>query len=130
MEAILRAVDTPCLEKAVYPAKLVSMKDGSKIVVRQAARAEAPEVLKAVRLYIDINKDFYDIVAWRTYAEILVWKMYRIKDHYLLLGIQDDIDLAGLDVKSKMLRKRSEGGKVEVIVEAPSSLMDAKSQRL
>ena len=40
------------------------------------------------------------------------------------------VDLAGLDVKSKMLRERSEGGRVEVIVEAPSSLMDAKSQRL
>jgi len=90
MEAILRAVDAPYLEKAVYPPKLVGMKDGSKIVVRQASRAEAPEVLKAVRLYVDVNKDFYDIVAWRTYAEILAWKMYRIKDHYLLLGIQDD----------------------------------------
>ena len=90
MEAILRAVDAPYLEKAVYPAKLVGMKDGSKIVVRQATRAEAQEVLKAVRLYIDVNKDFYDIVAWRTYAEILAWKMYRIKDHYLLLGIQGD----------------------------------------
>jgi len=56
--------------------------------------------------------------------------MYRIKDHYLLLGIQDDIDLAGLDVKSEMLREWSEGGRVGVIVEAPSSLMDVKPQRL
>lgn len=90
MEAILRAVDAPYLEEIHYPPKIVGMKDGSKILVRQATREEAPEVLKAIRLYIDINKDFYDIVAWRTYAEVLAWKMYRIKDHYLLLGIQDD----------------------------------------
>jgi hypothetical protein len=89
MEAILRAVDAPYLEQTPYLAKSVGMKDGSKIVVRQATRAEAPEVLKAIRLYIDVNKDFYDIVAWRTYAEVLAWKMYRVKDHYLLLGIQD-----------------------------------------
>jgi len=89
MEAILRAVDAPYLEQIPFPAKTVGMKDGSKIIVRQATRAEAPEVLKAIRLYIDVNKDFYDIVAWRTYAEVLAWQMYRIKDHYLLLGIQD-----------------------------------------
>lgn len=67
MEAILRAVDAPYLEEIHYPPKIVGMKDGSKILVRQATREEAPEVLKAIRLYIDINKDFYDIVAWRTY---------------------------------------------------------------
>lgn len=89
MEAILRAVDAPYLEQTAYPAKSVGTRDGSKILVRQATRAEASEVLKAIRLYIDIRKDFYDIVAWRTYAEVLAWKMYRIKDHYLLLGIED-----------------------------------------
>jgi len=90
MEATLRAVDAPYLERTAYPAKLVAMKDGSKILIRQATRADAPDVLKAIRLYIDVNKDFYDIVAWRTYAEVLAWTMYRIKDHYLLLGILDD----------------------------------------
>ncbi len=95
MEAILRAVDAPYLEQTAYPSKVVGMKDGSKIVVRQSTREEAPEVLKAIRLYIDVNKDFYDIVAWRTYAEVLAWKMYRIKDHYLLLAIQDG-NLVGL----------------------------------
>jgi len=89
MEAILRAVDAPYLEEIPFPAKTVGMKDGSKILVRQATRAEASEVLKAIRLYVDVHKDFYDIVAWRTYAEVLAWQMYRIKDHYLLLGIQD-----------------------------------------
>ena len=95
IECILRAVDSPILEKATYPAKLVTIKGGRKLLVRRATRAEGPEVLKAIKLYTEVNKDFYDIVAARTYAEVLGWMRYRVKDHYLMLGILDD-ELVGL----------------------------------
>lgn len=95
LEATLRPPDTPAFKGKEYPPKLVTLKDGTKLIVRPARRDEIPLLLKAVRPYFDVAKDFYDIVAVRTYGEILAWQVYRIKDCYTLLGIVGD-ELVGL----------------------------------
>ena len=95
LETILRAPESPVLANNPYPPKAVALRDKSKLIIRQARREEAPSILKIIKPYFEIEKDFYDIVAARTYAEILAWYRYRMKDHYLLIGIKDGM-LVGL----------------------------------
>ncbi len=95
LETILRAPESPLLTNNPYPPKVVTLRDKSKLVIRQTRREEAQSILKVIRPYFDEEKDFYDIVAARTYAEILAWYRHRIKDHYLLIGIRNGV-LVGL----------------------------------
>lgn len=95
LEPHLRPPEMAVLKNTPYPSKTVKLRDGSELLVRQADRDEADTVLEVVRPYMDVHKDFYDIVAVRTYGEILAWKMHRIKDSYLLLGIREN-KLVGL----------------------------------
>jgi hypothetical protein len=78
-----------------YPAKFVNLKNGEKLVIRQASREEVPTLLKAVSPLIKVERDFYDIVGARTYAELLGWKVYRVRDEYCLVGLIDGV-LVGL----------------------------------
>ncbi|MDH5703598.1 MAG: N-acetyltransferase, partial [Aigarchaeota archaeon] len=95
LETILRAPESPLLTNNPYPPKVVTLRDKGKLVIRQARREEAPSILKVIKPYFDVEMDFYDIVAARTYAEILAWYRHRIKDHYLLIGTKDGV-LVGL----------------------------------
>jgi len=72
-----------------YPPKVITLKDGSKMVVRMAKREEAPLILKAVEPLIKVEDRFYDIVAARIYAEILGWYRYRVRDEFCLVGTID-----------------------------------------
>ncbi len=70
LETVLRA---PALEMPPYPAKVITLANGSRMVVRQAAREDVPVLLQAVRPTLDITRDYYDIVAcsdcwWYRYA--------------------------------------------------------------
>lgn len=88
MEQSLRPVETPM---APYPAKYITLATGEKMVVRQISREEVPLVLEAVRPLMTVEKDFYDIVASRMYAELLGYLRYRVKDEYCLLGTIDGV---------------------------------------
>lgn len=92
LEPLLRGVAT---DLPAYEPHWIELKDGSKMVIRQAELEEAPAILEYLKKFIDVDKDFYDIVGVRTYAEILGWVRHRVKDHYLLLGLVDG-KLAGL----------------------------------
>lgn len=83
MEQSLRPKETPMTP---YPAKYITLASGEKMVVRQITRDEVPLVLEAVKPLISVEKDFYDIVAARFYAELLGYYRYRVKDEYCLLG--------------------------------------------
>jgi len=72
-----------------YPAKLVNLKNGEQLVIRQASREEVPTLLQAVSPLMKVERDFYDIVGARTYAELLGWKVYRVRDEYCLVGLID-----------------------------------------
>jgi hypothetical protein len=87
-----------------YPPKVIVLASGEKMIVRQALREEVPTLLKAVQPLTTVARDFYDIVAARTYAELLGWLRYRVRDEYCLVGLIDGT-LVGV-VNGRSLSKR------------------------
>lgn len=92
LEEILRP---PEKELPPYPAKSIVLASGERMVVRQARREEVPILLPDVAALTTVERDFYDIVAARAYAELLGWLRYRVRDEYCLVGLIDGV-LVGL----------------------------------
>jgi hypothetical protein len=92
LEAYLRPPETPM---APYPAKVITLATGAKMVVRQVDRDAVPILLEAVKPTIQVARDYYDIVGARVYAELLGWYRYRVKDEFCIIG-QIDGFLVGL----------------------------------
>ena len=97
LEAYLRPPEYPM---APYPAKVVTLATGAKMVVRQVDRDDVPILLEAVRPTLQVARDYYDIVGVRLYAELLGWYRYRVKDEFCLVGQIDGL-LVGI-VNSRM----------------------------
>jgi len=76
----------PELPMPPYPAKVITLANSKKMVVREVSRADVPVLLKAVRPTLDIPRDYYDIVGARLYAELLGWARYRVRNEYCLVG--------------------------------------------
>lgn len=76
----------PELDMPPYPAKYITLASGEKMVVRQLTREECPIVLEAVKPLINVERDFYDIVAARIYSEVLGYMRHRVKNEYVFLG--------------------------------------------
>jgi hypothetical protein len=92
VEASLRPPES---EFIPYPPKVIDLKSGARMVVREVGREAVPHLLEAVRPLISVGDDFYDIVAARTFAELLGWYRYRVKDEFCLVGTIKG-ELAGL----------------------------------
>ncbi len=92
LEEILRP---PERELPPYPPKFIELASGEKLVVRQVSRDDVPTLLEAIHPLLSVERDFYDIVAARTFAELLGWKRYRVRDEYCLVGLIDGM-LVGL----------------------------------
>ncbi len=92
LEAMLRP---PAFEMAPYPAKSILLANGETMVVRQAAMEEVDVLLDAIDPLRKLDRDFYDIVAARLYAELLGWKRFRVRNEYCLVGVIDG-ELAGI----------------------------------
>jgi hypothetical protein len=88
LESLLRP---PARDMAPYPAKVIVLATGKRMVVRQVERKDVPALLEAVQPTISIPRDYYDIVGARVYAELLGWYRYRVRDHYCLIGQVDGI---------------------------------------
>lgn len=97
IEAYLRP---PEAEMAPYPAKVITLATGKKLVVRQVDREVVPTLLEAVMPTLQVERDFYDIVGARLYAELLGWYRYRVRDEFCIIG-QIDGFLVGI-VNSRM----------------------------
>jgi hypothetical protein len=78
-----------------YPPKVVLLPTGERMVVREAAREEVPKLLQAITPLLTVERDFYDIVAARQYAELLGWYRRRVRNEFCLVGIVDG-KLAGI----------------------------------
>lgn len=89
IEPNLRPAESPILSQKRFEPKVVTLRDGSKMLMRQVDREDADWLLEAIKPYFEVKEDFYDLVAYRTYSEILAWKEYRIKDHYAIVGVID-----------------------------------------
>jgi hypothetical protein len=83
LEKILRPVDTPMPE---YPAKCMTLVGGEQLVVRQITRDEVPYLLPHVEPLIHVERDFYNVVASRVYAELLSYYTHRVVDEYVMVG--------------------------------------------
>ncbi|MFH1018679.1 MAG: hypothetical protein V1798_10945 [Pseudomonadota bacterium] len=100
LEKMLRPIDNPM---APFPAKVITLKSGRLMTIRQIGREEIPQLLPHVEKLIHLDRDFYDIVAARLYAELLGWYRYRVADEYVLVA-QVDGELAAI-VNGRMLNK-------------------------
>ncbi len=96
-EAYLRPPEYPM---APYPAKVVTLATGAKLVIRQADRDDVPILLEAIKPTIQVARDYYDIVGVRLYGELLGWYRYRTRDEFCLVGQIDGL-LVGI-VNSRM----------------------------
>jgi hypothetical protein len=83
LEKILRPVDNPM---APFEAKYVQLASGATMVLRQIDRDEVPDVLVHIEPLLHVERDFYDVVAARVYAELLGWYRHRMQDEYVLVA--------------------------------------------
>jgi len=92
LEKILRPVDNPV---APFPAKYMKIASGEDMVIRQVRREEIPNILCFIEPLIHVERDFYDVVAARVYAELLAYYRYRVQDEYVLIA-QIDGEIAAV----------------------------------
>jgi hypothetical protein len=97
LEEYLRPPEIPMVP---YPAKMITLATGAKMVVRQVDRDAVPILLEAIKPTLLVARDYYDIVGVRLYAELLGWQRYRVRDEFCLIGQIDGL-LVGI-VNSRM----------------------------
>jgi hypothetical protein len=86
IEPLLQA---PPMKLPPWPEAMIPLKDGRTLYIRQAKLEEVPAMLGYLEKVMKVEKDFYDIVGVRVYAEILGWARKRMKDPFTLLGLVD-----------------------------------------
>ena len=92
LEKILRPIPA---EMAPYEPKYMLLASGEAAVVRAVDRDEIPDLLKHVEPLLHVERDYYDVVAARVYAELLSHYQYRFQDQYVL-AVQVDGELAAI----------------------------------
>ncbi len=83
VESILRPVDH---EYPPFPPKFVQLASGEHMVIRQVFREEIPDILPHIEPLLHVERDFYDIVSARVYAELLGYYRHRVQDEYVLIA--------------------------------------------
>jgi hypothetical protein len=83
LEKILRPVDNP-LEP--FEAKYMTLASGETMVIRQVDRDEVADLLPHIEPLQHVERDYYDVVAARVYAELLGYYRYRMQDEYVLVA--------------------------------------------
>ena len=68
LEKILRPADYPA---PPFPPKYMTLASGEELVIRQIDREEAAGILPYVAPLMKVERDYYDIVSTRVYAELL-----------------------------------------------------------
>lgn len=104
VDKLEQSLRPPEIPMPPYPPKYITLASGEKMVVHQVGREDIPRLLEAVRPLVTVEKDFYDIVAARLYAELLGYYRYRVKDEYVLVGTIDGV-IAGI-VNGRMLNEK------------------------
>lgn len=94
----------PQLELKPYPPKIITLANGEEMIVREVKREEVGILLGSVQPLMGVQKDFYDIVAARVYAEILGWFTYRVANEFILVGVIDG-EIVGI-VNSRLVDEK------------------------
>lgn len=92
LEAVLRPPEFP---QAPYPPKVITLANGKKLVVREVTRDDVPKLLKSVHPTMFIERDYYNVVGARVYAELLAWQYHRVRNEYVIVGQIDGL-VAGI----------------------------------
>ena len=92
LEKLLRPIDTAL---PPFVPKMVTLASGELMTIRQVGREEIPDLLPPVEKLIHHERDFYDIVSVRVYAELLAYYHHRVQDEYVLVA-QVDGELAAI----------------------------------
>ncbi len=82
-EKLLRPVDNIV---PPFPAKYVTLASGEQMVIRQVGREDIPDILPHIAPLMQVERDFYDIVSARLYAELLGYYKHRVQDEYVLVA--------------------------------------------
>jgi hypothetical protein len=98
LEKILRPIDNPM---PPFPAKMMTLVAGETMTIRQIDRNEVPQLLAHVGALMHVERDYYDVVAARVYAELLGWYNHRVQDEYVLVA-QVEGELAAI-VNGRMM---------------------------
>ena len=69
-----------------FPPKYMTLASGEEMVIRQVERDEIPNILPFIEPLRNVERDFYNLVAARVYAELLAYYMYRVQDEYVLIA--------------------------------------------
>lgn len=91
IEPLLQA---PPMGMKPWPEAMIKLKDGRILYLRELQLEEAPMMLSFMKKVMEVEKDFYDIVGARVFAEILGWYRKRLKDPFQIVGLIDG-ELAG-----------------------------------
>jgi hypothetical protein len=83
------------MEMKPWPPATIKLRSGETMFIREAKMDEVKLLLEHVRRTMEVERDFYDVVGARVYAELLGWYRKRIKDPYVMIGMIDG-KLAGL----------------------------------
>ncbi len=102
LEAVLRPPEFP---QPPYPPKVITLANSKRLVVREVTREDVPTLLQAVHPTMFIDKDYYNVVGARIYAELLAWQYHRVQNEFCLVGQVDGV-LAGL-VNSRMYSRET-----------------------
>jgi hypothetical protein len=92
LEQTLRPVDSGLPR---FPPKWVTLASGDEMVIRQVVRDDVPTLLAHVEPLVHVERDYYDIVASRVYAELLAYHVHRVQDEYVFVA-QIDGELAAI----------------------------------
>ena len=88
-------LQAPPMDLKPWPEAMITLRDGRVMYIREAKLEEAPMMMEHVKKVMEVDRDFYDIVGARVYAELLGWYRKRLKDPYVLVGLIDGV-LAGI----------------------------------
>ncbi len=91
IEPLLQA---PLMDLKPWPEAMITLKDGRILYLREMRDTDVKPLLAYMKKVMEVDKDFYDIVGARVYAEILGQYRARIKDPFTLIGTIDG-QLAG-----------------------------------
>jgi len=91
IEPLLQA---PPMDLPAWKDAMLTLKDGRILFIRAMKPSDVEPLLAYMKKVMTVEKDFYDIVGARVYAEILGEYRKRLKDPFTLIGTIDG-QLAG-----------------------------------
>jgi hypothetical protein len=83
IEPLLQA---PSMDLKPWPEAMLTLKDGRILYLREMKDTDVKPLLDYMKKVMEVDKDFYDIVGARVYAEILGQYRSRIKDPFTIIG--------------------------------------------